>query len=75
MNLFFGEYIENENGQKFYLSGKSDGDGVTEINRNINEINFFRTFDITIYDATSLLTIHLPTNAGKEIVIELEISN
>lgn len=74
-NLYIGEYIENENGQKFYLSGKSDGDGVTGISRDENRVDFFRTFDITIYDATPILTVHLPTNNGDEIIIELENSN
>ena len=38
----------------------------------MNKIDYYRTFDITIYDTTPTLILHFPTNAGDEIVIELE---
>ena len=35
-------------------------------------INYRQTFNLTKYDATDILTVHIYTNKGEEIIIEYE---
>lgn len=65
------EYIETLEGKKFEPSARSDGDGLTSLLPE-NVIDYYQTFNLTTYDATDKITVHMFTNKGEEIVIELE---
>ena len=71
-------YVENEKGEKFYPSAKSDGDGYTDVAWNGN-IESLSTLTITEYDLTDKLWVHVNFfedyygNKG-DIIFELERS-
>lgn len=65
------EYVETSNGKKFEPARKSDGDGGYGISKD-NIIQYYQTFNLTSYDATDDITVHIFTNNGEEIIIELE---
>ena len=70
------EYVETSDGKKFETSQRSDGDGgygVHDGERKI--INYHQTFNLTKFDATDELKVHLFTNKGEEIIIEYERIN
>ena len=62
--------VETEDGKKFYASARSDGDGSIEIDSNGN-ISYYNTFNLTKYDATDNLKVHLFKESGEEVTIEL----
>ena len=71
-----GLYVENENGKVFYQSGKSDGDGYTDVGWNgiIESVN---TLELTEYDLTDKLWVHLKYTKeyygeDGEVIFELE---
>lgn len=64
-------YVENSNGEKFEPAQRSDGDGCLSLSTE-NVIDYYQTFNLTKYDATDNITVHIFTNKGEEIVIELE---
>lgn len=67
------EYVETADGKRFETAGKSDGDGGYSLPAGENKIiNYYQTFNLTKYDATDEITIHIFTNKGEEIIIELE---
>lgn len=68
------EYVENSKGKKFETSGRSDGDGGYGLPADEPEtiINYHQTFNLTQYDATKKLTVHIFTNKDEEITIEFE---
>ena len=67
------EYVETSDGKKFETSQRSDGDGGYGIPSNENIIvNYHQTFNLTNFDATDEITVHIFTNKGEEIIIELE---
>lgn len=67
------EYIETSDGKKFEPSGRSDGDGGYSVPSDENKItDYHQTFNLTKYDATDTLKVHIFTNIGKEIIIEYE---
>ena len=73
-----GLYVENENGEKFYQSEKSDGDGYTDVTWNGN-IESLSTLTITEYDLTDKLWVHLKYTKeyygeDGEVIFELERS-
>lgn len=73
-----GLYVENENGEKFYQSAKSDGDGYTDVAWNGN-IESMSTLEITEYDLTDKLWVHLKYTKeyygeDGEVIFELERS-
>ncbi|MBO4292986.1 MAG: DUF4179 domain-containing protein [Clostridia bacterium] len=69
------EYVENSNGKRFETSQRSDGDGGYSSNSDDNKItNYHQTFNLTKFDATDELKVHIFTNKGEEIVIEYERS-
>ena len=35
-------------------------------------VDYHQTFNLTKYDATDTITVHMFTNKGEEIIIELE---
>ena len=55
--------------------GRSDGDGGYGVPEEDNKIiEYYQTFNLTSYDATDNISIHMFTNKGEEIIIELEKS-
>jgi hypothetical protein len=70
------EYVETSDGKRFEPAARSDGDGgyglpAGEPNKIIN---YSQTFNLTKFDATDELKVHIFTNKGKEIIIDYERS-
>ena len=69
------EYVETSNGKRFETSQRSDGDGGCTIpSEETKIIDYHQTFNLTKFDATDELKVHIFTNKGEEIVIEYERS-
>ena len=69
------EYVETSNGKRFETAQRSDGDGGYSLPSDEDKIiDYHQTFNLTKYDATDNLTVHIFTNKGEEIIIELERS-
>ena len=68
------EYVETSDGKKFETSQRSDGDGGYSIpNEEENTITDYKaTFNLTQYDATDEITVHVFTNKDKEIILKLK---
>lgn len=66
------QYIENEKGKKFYSAARSDGDGGLIISDDGTQI-FYNTFNLTNFDATDKLTVHLFKESGEEVIIKLVV--
>ncbi len=67
------EYVETEDGKRFEIAARSDGDGGYSVPEEGNKItNYHQTFNLTQYDATNEITVHIFTNKGEEITIVLE---
>jgi len=67
------EYVETSDSKKFEIAGRSDGDGGYSLPSGDSRIvNYYQTFNLTKYDATDEITVHIFTNKGEEIIIELE---
>lgn len=67
------EYIETSDGKRFETAQRSDGDGGYGLpNDEEKIINYSQTFNLTKYDSTDKVKVHIFTNKGEEIVIELE---
>lgn len=70
---FNREYVETSDGKRFETSQKSDGDGGYTVAQGQEMIIDYRqTFNLTKYDATDEITIHIFTNKDEEIIIKLE---
>lgn len=63
------EYVETADGKIFDVS-KDGNNGYGGEKEKI--IDYHQTFDLTKYDATDTLTVHIFTNTGEEILIEYE---
>ena len=69
------EYVETSDGKRFETSQRSDGDGGYSSSSDDNKItDYHQTFNLTKFDATDELKVHIFTNKGEEIVIEYERS-
>ena len=66
------EYVETSDGRKFYPARRSDGDGMISI-KDDGIIRYYNTFNLTNYDATDDLKVHLFKENGEEIIVELTI--
>lgn len=67
------EYVETEDGKRFEIAARSDGDGGYSVPEEGNKItNYHQTFNLTQYDATDEITVHIFTNRGEEITLVLE---
>ena len=67
------EYVETSNGKRFETAQRSDGDGGYSLPAEYNKIvNYSQTFNLTKFDATDELKVHIFTNKGEEIIIEYE---
>lgn len=65
------EYVETSDGQRFETS-KDGTNGYGGVSGENKITNYHQTFNLTKYDATDILTVHIFTNIGEEIVIEYE---
>ena len=65
------EYVETSDGKRFEIS-KDGTNGYGGANGENKIIDYHQTFDLTKYDATDTLTVHIFTNTGEEIIIEYE---
>ena len=64
------EYAETSDGKRFDVAQNgTSGYGVPEGENKI--INYTQTFDLTTFDATDEISVHIFTNKGKEIIIKL----
>ena len=63
--------VETSDGKIFYEARRSDGDGDFSIDSNGN-IKVYTTFNLTKFDATDNLKVHLFKTNGEEVIIELE---
>lgn len=65
------EYVETSDGKRFETS--NDGNNHYRGAQGEEKItDYAQTFNLTKFDATDLLTVHIFTNVGKEIIIEFE---
>lgn len=64
------ECVENSNGTKFYPAHISDGDGEISV-KDDGTVTYYNTFNLTNYDATDTLKVHLFKVNGNEVIIEL----
>ena len=65
------ECVETSDGKKFYPAHRSDGDGLISFNE-AGEVTYYNTFNLTNYDATDKLKVHLFKDNGEEVIVELE---
>lgn len=63
--------VETSNGKEFYHQGRSDGDGSINV-REDGIVRYYNTFNLTNFDATDTLIVHLFKTNGDEVFIELE---
>ena len=69
------EYVETSDGKRFEPASKGDGHGGLGLSSEPNKIiNYSETFNLTKFDATDELKVHIFTNKGEEIIIEYERS-
>lgn len=68
------EYVETSKGKKFKPAQRSDGDGGYGLPADEPEtiIDYHQTFNLTEFDATDTVTVHIFTNKDEEIIIEFE---
>lgn len=63
-------YIENQNGEKFYITQSTTENGVIDRTSSTDYFTYTDTFDITKYNITNELYLHFTYN-NNEFVIEL----
>jgi len=68
------EYVETSDGKKFETAQRSDGDGGYSIDEQGRIVNYYQTFNLTKYDATDEISVHIMTNKKEEIIIKFEKS-
>ena len=64
------ECVETSDGRKFYPAGRSDGDGMISVKED-GIVRYYNTFNLTNYDATDNLKVHLFKENGDEIIVDL----
>ncbi len=67
------EYVETSDGRTFEIAGRSDGDGGYSIESYDEKVitNYHQTFNLTKFDTTDEIKVHLFTNKKEEIIIKL----
>lgn len=65
------ECVETSDGRKFYPARRTDGDGEISVKED-GIVRYYNTFNLTNYDATDNLKVHLFKTNGDEIIVELE---
>lgn len=68
---FQKEYVETSNGKKFEISLNGQSGYMIPPNQEKIE-SYQQSFNLTKYDATDELKVHIFTNKGEEIIIEYE---
>ena len=63
-------YIENEKGQKFKVSSKPGRKQKQQLINGDTELNFYETFELTKYDSTNKLKLHIVIY-DKVIIVDL----
>lgn len=66
--VFTDIYIENEKGQRFYITESTSEDGIIDRTSNENYFTYSDTFDITKYDITENLKIHFKYKNENKII-------
>ena len=61
--------VETSEGKKYYKSERGDGEFSIDNDRSIK---VYATFNLTKFDATDGLKVHLFKSNGEEVIIELE---
>lgn len=64
------ECVETSDGRMFYPSHRSDGDGEISVKED-GIVRYYNTFNLTNYDATDNLKVHLFKENGDEVIVEL----
>ena len=64
------ECVETSDGRKFYPARRSDGDGEISVKED-GIVRYYNTFNLTNYDATDTLKVHVFKTNGDEVIIEL----
>ena len=65
------ECVETSDGTKYYPAHRSDGDGEISVKED-GIVRYYNTFNLTNYDATDTLKVHLFKSNGEEVIINLE---
>lgn len=68
------ECVETSDGRKFYPAHRSDGDGEISVKED-GIVRYYNTFNLTNYDATDTLKVHVFKSNGEEVIIELVKDN
>ena len=63
--------VVTSEGKEFYPQRRSDGDGSISVESD-GIVKYYNTFNLTDYDATDTLKVHLFKSNGSEVVVELE---
>lgn len=63
--------VETSDGKTFYEARRSMGDGEFSVDSN-GKIKVYTTFNLTKFDSTDILKVHLYKENGEEVIIELE---
>ncbi len=64
------ECVETSDERKFYPAQRSDGDGEISITDD-GTVTYYNTFNLTNYEATDNLKVHIFKSNGQEVIIEL----
>ena len=64
------ECVETSDGTKYYPARRSDGDGEISVQED-GIVRYYQTFDLTNYDATDNLKVHIFKSNGEEVIIDL----
>lgn len=65
------ECVETSDGTKYYPAHRSDGDGEISVKED-GTVTYYNTFNLTNYDATDTLKVHLFKSNGEEVIVELK---
>ena len=63
--------VVTSEGKEYYHQGRSDGDGSISVDSD-GIVKYYNTFNLTKFDATDTLKVHLFKANGEEVIIELE---
>lgn len=63
--------VETSEGKEYYQQARSDGDGSISVGSD-GIVKYYNTFNLTNFEATDNLKVHLFKTNGEEVIIELE---
>lgn len=64
------ECVEISNGTRYYSAHRSDGDGQISV-RGDGTVIYYNTFNLTNYDVTDNIKVHIFKSNGEEVIINL----